>query len=80
MLDVVLAELEAEGAIAASEIAEHSPELLEALEDQLGDHGIPLQLVPHTEFKQRTRNSRAAVRSAGVHPYANVILVAGVVY
>ena len=79
-LDVVLAEVEAEGAIAASEIAEHSPELLEALKERLGSLGIPLELVPHTDFKQRTGNSRAAVRSGEFTPYANVILVAGVVY
>jgi D-ribose pyranase len=79
-LDVVLAEVQAEGAIAASEIAEHSPQLLEALKDRLGSHGIALELVPHTEFKQRSRSSKAAVRSGEFTPYANVILVAGVVY
>lgn len=79
-LDVVLAEVQAEGAIAAAEIAEHSPELLEALKDRLGSHGIALELVPHTEFKQRSRSSKAAVRSGEFTPYANVILVAGVVY
>ena len=79
-LDVVLAEVQAEGAIAASEIAEHSPELLEALKDRLGSHGIPLQLVPHADFKARTKSAKAAVRSGEFTSYANVILVSGVVY
>ena len=79
-LDVVLAEVQAEGAIAASEIAEHSPVLLEAIKERLGSHGIPLDLVPHADFKERSKASKAALRSGEFTPYANVILVAGVVY
>ena len=36
--------------------------------------------MPHTEFKKLTKNARACVRSGEFTPYANVILVAGVVY
>ncbi|ALE91245.1 ribose pyranase [Arthrobacter alpinus] len=79
-LDVVLAEAEFEGAIAASEITSHSPEMYQALRKRLDRHNIPLELVPHTDFKSRTQNSKAAVRSGEFTPYANVILVAGVVY
>ncbi|MHA7175729.1 D-ribose pyranase [Arthrobacter sp. Sr24] len=62
-LDVVLAEAEFEGAIAASEITTHSPALYTALRERLEEHMIPLELVPHTEFKARTSQSKAAVRS-----------------
>ncbi|MGO2539822.1 MAG: D-ribose pyranase [Specibacter sp.] len=79
-LDVVLAEAQVEAAVAASEITTHSPELHTALRDRLDRHNIPLELVPHTDFKARTKNAKAAVRSGEFTSYANVILVAGVVY
>lgn len=79
-LDVVLAEVEVEAALAAAEIRDHSPELLAALTDRFSTQGIPFDLIPHTEFKQRSKSSKAAVRSGEFTPYANVILVSGVVY
>ncbi|PYI69087.1 D-ribose pyranase [Arthrobacter livingstonensis] len=79
-LDVVLAEVEVEAAIAASEIATHSPELHAALRERLDALNIRLELVPHTAFKERTKCSKAAVRSGEFTSYANVILIAGVVY
>ena len=79
-LDVVLAEVAVEGAIAASEITTHSPTMYAALSERLAQHNIPLKLVPHTDFKVRTRQSKAAVRSGEFTSYANVILLAGVVY
>lgn len=79
-LEVVLAELEVEGAIAASEIVSHSPELYEALVQRFDELGLTLELVPHVDFKHRTKAAKAAVRSGEFSSYANVILVAGVVY
>jgi D-ribose pyranase len=78
VLDTVLAELVVEGATVSSEVADVSPHLLQALRDRLP--GIEMELVPHTEFKQRTRSARAFVRSGEYTPYANVILHAGVAY
>ncbi len=79
-LDVVLAEVQVEAAIAASEITTQSPELHAALTQRLEALDIGLELIPHTEFKQRTRRSKAAVRSGEFTPFANLILVGGVVY
>jgi D-ribose pyranase len=78
VLDTVLAELVVEGATVSSEVADVSPHILQALRDRLP--GIEMELVPHTEFKQRTRSARAFVRSGEYTPYANVILHAGVAY
>ena len=39
---------------------------------------LPIETVSHTTFKERTRSSRAVVRTGEFTPYANVILVAGV--
>lgn len=78
VLDTVLAELVVEGATVSAEVAEISPHVLEALRGRLP--GIEIELVPHVEFKTRTRAARAFVRSGEFTPYANVILHAGVAY
>lgn len=78
VLDTVLAELVVEGATVSAEVAEISPQVLEALRERLP--GIEIELVPHEEFKRRTHSARAFVRSGEFTPYANVILHAGVAY
>jgi D-ribose pyranase len=80
VLDTVLAELVVEGATVSAEIEEHSPHVLQALRDRLEPLGVQITLVPHTEFKLRTRDARAFVRSGEYTPYANVLLQAGVAY
>ena len=80
VLDTVLAELEVEAALAPAEIEEASPAMLTEIRQRLDARGIPLQLIPHTEFKARTGVARAAVRSGEFTSYANVLLQAGVVY
>lgn len=80
VLDTVLAELAVEAATVPAEIAEKSPEMFELLRTRLETRGIPIDLVPHTQFKARTAGARAAVRSGEFTPYANVLLQAGVVY
>ena len=79
-LDTVLAEMAVEGAIASVEIAEVSPTMLVALHQRLTPLGVELELVPHVDFKARTADARAAVRSGEFTPFANVILIAGVVF
>ena len=80
VVDTILAELEVEAATVPAEIAEKSPEMLDHLRSRLEPRGIPLTLIPHVEFKARTSEARAAVRSGEFTPYANVLLQAGVVY
>lgn len=78
VLDTVLAEMVVEGATVSAEVADHSPEVLAQLRERLP--GIEIELVPHVEFKKRTHDARAFVRSGEFTPYANVILHAGVAY
>lgn len=78
VLDTVLAEMVVEGATVSAEVAEVSPHVLDALCERLP--GIEIELVPHIEFKRRTADARAFVRSGEFTPYANVILHAGVAY
>lgn len=80
VLEQTLSEIEIEGAVAAVEITESSPWMLDKLRARLQDAGVELELVLHTEFKKRSAGARAAVRSGEFTPYANVILTCGVVY
>lgn len=74
----VLEEMQVEGAIIAEELAIRSPEMHQALSALLGT--IPVKAVPHIEFKSQSASARAIVRTGEFTPYANVILIAGVVF
>ena len=77
-LRVVLVEMQVVRAIVAEEMLTVSPHVYEAIRDLLGD--IPIETVVHPVFKEETHLARAVVRSGEFTPYANIILVAGVVY
>ena len=74
-LKVVLIELFVERIILAEEIQQYSPHILQGIQELLP--GIPIQYVPHVEFKQIAPSSRAIIRTAEYTPYSNIILVAG---
>jgi D-ribose pyranase len=38
---------------------------------------VPVEQIPHSEFKERSVKSRAIIRTGEFTPYANVILVSG---
>jgi D-ribose pyranase len=77
-LQVILEEVQVESAVIAEEMLSTSPQVYQQLGELLG--GIPLKTVPHDEFKSMTGSARAVVRTGEFTPYANVILVAGVVF
>ena len=76
VLETVLEELVVERVVLASEIREKNPAVLEGLRRLLGD--IPVEYVPHEEFKRLNAGNRVVVRSGECTPYANVILYSGV--
>ena len=78
VLEVVLEEVKVESAVVAQEMIQASPNVYQKLQDMLP--GIPLQTIPHDEFKKLTAGTRAVVRTGEFTPYANVILNAGVVF
>lgn len=78
VLDAVLGEMQIEGAIIAQELEKASPEMHQAILARLP--GIEVQVVPHTLFKQHTQAARAIARTGEFTPYANIILIAGVVF
>lgn len=78
VVTAVLGELQVEEAIVASEMAERSPAMRESLVGLLGQ--VPVHEVLHEQFKQLSGRAHAVVRTGEFTPYANVILVAGVVF
>ena len=77
-LKVVLDEMQVEKLILAEEAKDRNPTFLTEVQELLPD--LPVEFVSHAAFKARTADSRAVVRTGEFSPYANVILVAGVVF
>jgi D-ribose pyranase len=77
-LRVVLTEMQVEEAIVAEDMLEASPNVYQALKELLGD--VSIETVTHRIFKEQTRSARAVIRTGEFTPYANVILVSGVIF
>lgn len=77
-LDVVLTEMQVEKAIVAEEILKVSPDLHAAVVKRLGDTLI--EMISHENFKEQTQSAKAVIRTGEFTPYANIILVSGVVF
>ncbi|HLO29191.1 MAG TPA: D-ribose pyranase [Anaerolineales bacterium] len=77
-LRVVLDEMKVEKVILAEEVKERNPRFLAEVQELLP--GVPVEFVTHSELKTRTASARAVVRTGEFSPYANVILVSGVVF
>lgn len=77
-LQVVLSELEVEKAIVAEETGKASPRIQASIEGLLA--GTSLETVSHSALKELSAEARAVVRTGEFTAYANVILVAGVVF
>lgn len=78
VLDAILGEMQIEGAVVASELADVSPDMHTAIMERL--QAVDVQVVTHDEFKSDTLHTKAIVRTGEFTPYANVILIAGVVF
>jgi D-ribose pyranase len=77
-LQVILREMEVETAVVAEEMLSVSPQVYAGVQDLLGE--TPITTLPHESFKAETKTARAVVRTGEFTPYANIILVAGVVF
>lgn len=74
----VLEEMRVEKVLVARETAQVSPQVLAELKRLLPD--TPFEEISHAELKEHCARARAVVRTGEFTPYANVILVAGVVF
>jgi D-ribose pyranase len=77
-LRVVLSEMKVEKVVVADEMKQISPSILTEIQSLIGD--TPVEFVPHQQFKNLTKSSRAIIRTGEFTPYANIILVSGVVF
>ena len=77
-LQVVLSEMQAEKIIIAEEMKQVSPRILTEIQGLIGD--VSVDFVPHQQFKDLTNSSRAIIRTGEFTPYANIVLVSGVVF
>ncbi|WP_317203420.1 D-ribose pyranase [Janthinobacterium sp.] len=77
-LRVVLSEMQVEKAIVAQETALLSPVIEAGIVALLPFTAV--EQVPHEELKRLSGAARAIVRTGQFTPYANIILVAGVVF
>lgn len=77
-LRVILTEMQVETAVVAEEMLLASPQIYEAIKELLGN--VPIKTIDHEVFKEQTKHSQAVVRTGEFTPYANIILVAGVVF
>ncbi len=77
-LKVVLEEMKVEKVILAEEVKDRNPRFLADVQELLP--GVQVDFVSHTELKTRTAQARAVVRTGEFSPYANIILVSGVVF
>jgi D-ribose pyranase len=71
-LKVILQEMKVEKVILAEEAKERNPDFVASVQELLP--GVPVEYVP------RTASARAVVRTGEFAPYANVILISGVVF
>ena len=74
-LEVVLTEMFVEKAYVSEDVLTTSPHIYEGVQELLGE--VPIETLPHLEFKRKTGTTRAIIRTAEFTPFANVILVAG---
>jgi D-ribose pyranase len=73
-LEVVLTEMFVEKAYVSEDILTVSPHIHTGIRELLG---VPVETLPHADFKKLTGSSKAVIRTAEFTPFANVILVAG---
>lgn len=79
LLDVlkpILDEIHVEKIILAKEMETDNPAFLAKVRELTGT--IPVEFVPHVEFKRLTHDAKAFIRSGEFTPYGNVMLQAGV--
>lgn len=75
VLRAVTAEFALDRVIITQEMTEVSPGRVDQLRALLGE--IPLEVMPHIDFKHLAATAKATIRTGDTTPYANIILVSG---
>lgn len=77
-LRIILSEMQIEKVIIADEMTTLSPNLFHAIQEIIGD--TPIESYTHTIFKSMTHEAKAIIRTGEFTPFANIILVSGVIF
>lgn len=77
-VEAILAELKVDKIILAEEMKSASPMLYSSVLALF--KGVPVEFISHEDFKVRIGQAKAVVRTGEFSPYANVILVSGVLF
>ncbi len=77
-LEVILSEMQVEKAIIALEIKGKNPIIEKRIVELLGN--VPVEYISHENFKLETNTAKAIIRTGEFSPYANIILLSGVVF
>lgn len=77
-LRVILKELAVEKVVVEKETKEVSPKRYDEILQFFSDTEI--EMIPHVEFKERSKNVKAIIRTGEFTPYSNLMLIAGVIY
>jgi D-ribose pyranase len=84
VLSVILTELKVETVLVTHEMEQKSPQYYSELQKNLKKNlpGVPIEKITHARLKEITQETHniAFVRTGEATPYANLILVAGVVF
>lgn len=86
VLKAVLSELRVEKAVLGQEIRAESPGLHDKIMEVIAQMEakeqikVEIQYISHEQFKEQTKVCAAAVRTGEFTPFANIILIAGVVF
>ena len=79
VLETILSELCVQKAIIDKEMDEVSPHMRKKLEEII-QADFPLEIRPHQEVKELSKNVKAIIRTGEFTPYSNIILEAGVLF
>lgn len=79
VLDAILKELCVQEGIVSCEMSEASPQIDQGLEHIIAD-SFKLERITHDKMKELSKDVRAIVRTGEFTPYANIILIAGVLF
>ena len=85
VLKAVSNDMKIEAVVLAEEIKEQNPQILEEIQElfaslETGFKPEKVEFVPHTGFKEMTKECRAVIRTGETTPYANIILQSGCIF
>ena len=85
VLKAVSNDMKIEAVVLAEEIKEQNPQILEEIQElfaslETGFKPEKVEFVPHTRFKEMTKECWAVIRTGETTPYANIILQSGCIF